>query len=297
MHDEASSLLLRDVSKRFDSPDGGSVLAVDRVSLSVAAGEMVSLIGQSGCGKSTILRMIAGLDQPTGGEVRVGGELITHPSADRGLMFQNHNLFPWMTVRRNIQSGLVARGILRERRNEVDEIMRLVGLEAFGNVYPHQLSGGMAQRVALARALINHPRVLLLDEPLGALDQLTRMQLQDEIIALWQTRSTTMVLVTHYIDEAIYMSDRVIVMTPRPGRIERVLDVPLERPRERNSPEFQKLRAEMIEALHLAEGGGISKKGRSNAASPSDSNMSSPVLTKKLDGQALAGSFSPVICR
>ena len=187
--------------------------------------------------------MIAGLDQPTSGEVRVGNEVITHPSADRGLMFQSHNLFPWLTVRRNIQSGLVARGLLRQRRPEVDEIMRVVGLEAFANVYPHQLSGGMAQRVALARALINHPRVLLLDEPLGALDQLTRMQMQDEILALWQARGTTMVLVTHYIDEAIYMSDRVVIMTPRPGRIERVLDVPLERPRERNSPEFQELRA------------------------------------------------------
>ena len=262
----------------FQSPDGGTVLAVDRVSLSVAAGEMVSLIGQSGCGKSTVLRMIAGLDQPTSGEVRVGNEVITHPSADRGLMFQSHNLFPWLTVRRNIQSGLVARGLLRQRRAEVDEIMRVVGLEAFANVYPHQLSGGMAQRVALARALINHPRVLLLDEPLGALDQLTRMQMQDEILALWQARGTTMVLVTHYIDEAIYMSDRVVIMTPRPGRIERVLDVPLQRPRERNSPEFQKLRAEMLEALHLAESGGAGSKSRSTAVVPGSVQMSAPVL-------------------
>jgi NitT/TauT family transport system ATP-binding protein/sulfonate transport system ATP-binding protein len=277
MHDEASSLLLRDVSKRFNSPDGGTVVALDHISLSVAAGEMVSLIGQSGCGKSTILRLIAGLDQPTSGEVRVGTEVITHPSADRGLMFQSHNLFPWQTVRRNIQSGLVARGLLRERRAEVDEIMRVVGLEAFADVYPHQLSGGMAQRVALARALINHPKVLLLDEPLGALDQLTRMQLQDEIIALWQARGTTMVLVTHYIDEAIYMSDRVIVMTPRPGRIERVFDVPLPRPRERNSLEFQKLRAELLEALHLAESGGVIK-GRSAASTSDRQTIPAPVL-------------------
>jgi ABC-type nitrate/sulfonate/bicarbonate transport system ATPase subunit len=277
MHDEASSLLLRDVSKRFNSPDGGTVLALDRISLSVAAGEMVSLIGQSGCGKSTILRLIAGLDQPTSGEVRVGTEVITNPSADRGLMFQSHNLFPWQTVRRNIQSGLVARGLLRERRGEVDEIMRLVGLEAFADVYPHQLSGGMAQRVALARALINHPKVLLLDEPLGALDQLTRMQLQDEIIALWQARGTTMVLVTHYIDEAIYMSDRVIVMTPRPGRIERVFDVPLARPRERNSAQFQKLRAELLEALHLAESGGVIN-GRTPEAGSDRQTIPAPVL-------------------
>jgi ABC-type nitrate/sulfonate/bicarbonate transport system ATPase subunit len=274
---EATSLRLRDVTKIFQSPDGGTVLAVDNISLSVAAGEMVSLIGQSGCGKSTVLRMIAGLDQPTSGEVRVGSEVITRPSADRGLMFQSHNLFPWLTVRRNIQTGLVARGLLRERRSEVDEIMRLVGLEAFANVYPHQLSGGMAQRVALARALINHPRVLLLDEPLGALDQITRMQMQDEILALWQARGTTMVLVTHYIDEAIYMSDRVVIMTPRPGRIERVLDVPLKRPRERNSAEFQKLRGEMLEALHLAEGGSGSKS-RSAADMPGPLHTRAPVL-------------------
>jgi ABC-type nitrate/sulfonate/bicarbonate transport system ATPase subunit len=251
-HDEAASLLVQDVTKIFRAADGSAVVALDHVSLSVAPGEMVSLVGQSGCGKSTLLRLIAGLDKPTAGEVREGTEIITGPSAERGMMFQNANLFPWLTVRRNIQAGLVARGVLRERRHEVDEFMKLVGLEAFANVYPHELSGGMAQRVALARALVNHPKVLLLDEPLGALDQFTRMRMQDEIIALWQARGTTMVLVTHYVDEAIYMSDRIVVMTPRPGRIERVLDNPLKRPRDRNSSEFQALRAEILEILHLA---------------------------------------------
>jgi 1H-pyrrole-2-carbonyl-[peptidyl-carrier protein] chlorinase len=287
--DDASSLLLRDVSKQFRSADGGDVLAVDRVSLSIAAREMVALIGQSGCGKSTLLRLIAGLDLPTSGEVRVGTELITRPSAERGLMFQSHNLFPWLTVRRNIQAGLVARGLLRQRRHEVDDIMRLVGLAAFADVYPHQLSGGMAQRVAQARALINHPKVLLLDEPLGALDQLTRMQMQDEILALWQARGTTMVLVTHYIDEAIYMSDRVVIMTPRPGRIERVLDVPLERPRQRNSPEFQALRTEILDALHLAEG--AENKRRSNAVTvtvPGRPDGPAPALAKSEAAQAPA---------
>jgi ABC-type nitrate/sulfonate/bicarbonate transport system ATPase subunit len=253
--DEASSLLVKDVSKVFQAHDGGTVLALDHVSLSVAAGEFVGLIGQSGCGKSTLLRLIAGLDKPTSGELRVGNEPITRPSAERGLMFQNHNLFPWLTVRRNIQSGLVCRGLLHKRRQEVEELMRLVGLQAFANVYPHQLSGGMAQRAALARALINHPKVLLLDEPLGALDQLTRMQMQDEVLRFWQARGMTMVLVTHYVDEAIYMSDRVVVMTPRPGRIVRIVDIPFKRPRERNSPEFMALRAEILEMLHFAEKG------------------------------------------
>jgi ABC-type nitrate/sulfonate/bicarbonate transport system ATPase subunit len=264
--DEAASLSIRDVTKVFPTPDGGKVHVLDRLSLSVAPGEMISLIGPSGCGKSTLLRLVAGLEQPTAGELRIGSEPITQPSAERGLMFQDPNLFPWLTVRRNIQAGLVARGVLRGRRHEVEEFMRLMGLEAFANVYPHQLSGGMAQRAALARALINHPRVLLLDEPLGALDQFTRMRMQDEVLRVWQARGTTMVLVTHDIDEAIYMSDRIAIMTPRPGRIERLIGVALERPRHRNNPAFLELRAAILEMLHFTgsaeEGGkGISPNG------------------------------------
>jgi predicted ABC-type transport system involved in lysophospholipase L1 biosynthesis ATPase subunit len=151
---------------------------------------MLALVGPSGCGKSTLLRLIAGLDEPTAGELRVDHKPIAGPSAERGLMFQEHSLFPWLTVRRNIQSGLAARGVLRERRHEVDEFMKLTGLTAFAGAYPHQLSGGMAQRAALARALVNHPRILLLDEPLGALDQFTRMRMQDEILKLWEARGT-----------------------------------------------------------------------------------------------------------
>jgi NitT/TauT family transport system ATP-binding protein/sulfonate transport system ATP-binding protein len=249
--DEASGLSAREVTKVFRAPDGGTVTALAGVSLAVEAGEMVSLIGPSGCGKSTLLRLIAGLDVPTSGEVRVGGEAVTGPSAERGLMFQDPNLFPWLSVRRNIQAGLVARGVLRRRRHEVEEFVRLMGLEDFADVYPHQLSGGMAQRAALARALVNHPRVLLLDEPLGALDQFTRMRMQDEVLRVWKARGTTMVLVTHDIDEAIYMSDRIALMTPRPGRVERVIEVALSRPRQRNSAEFLKLRAAILEMLHF----------------------------------------------
>jgi NitT/TauT family transport system ATP-binding protein/sulfonate transport system ATP-binding protein len=249
--DEASALLVRDVSKAFPAADGSTLLALNRVTLAVGAGELVSLIGPSGCGKSTLLRLIAGLDAPTSGELRVGAEPVTGPGAERGLMFQDPNLFPWLSVRRNIEAGLVARGVLRQRRHEVKEFLRLVGLEEFAERYPHQLSGGMQQRAALARALVNHPRVLLLDEPLGALDQFTRMRMQDEVLRLWQARGTTMLLVTHDIDEAIYMSDRIAVMTPRPGRIERVLEVPLGRPRQRNSPAFLELRVAILEMLHF----------------------------------------------
>jgi NitT/TauT family transport system ATP-binding protein/sulfonate transport system ATP-binding protein len=251
---DASALVVSEVSKAFGAADGSTVLALDRLSLSVGAGEMVSLIGPSGCGKSTLLRLMAGLDPPTSGELRVGNEQIKGPSAERGLMFQDPNLFPWLSVRRNIQAGLVARGVLRQSRPEVDEFLRLVGLEAFAGLFPHQLSGGMAQRAALARALINHPKVLLLDEPLGALDQFTRMRMQDEVVRLWQARGTTMVLVTHDIDEAIYMSNRIVIITPQPGRVDRVIKVDLERPRQRNSPRFLELRAQILEMLHFAGG-------------------------------------------
>ena len=251
---EASSLRVREVRKSFPVPEDSAArrLALEGVSLAVAAGELISLVGPSGCGKSTLLRLIAGLDAPDSGELSVGSEAITEPNAERGLVFQDPNLFPWLTVRRNIEAGLVARHVLREQRHEVEEFMRLVGLEGFGNAYPHHLSGGMAQRVALARALINHPKVLLLDEPLGALDAFTRMRMQDEVLRLWQARRTTMLLVTHDIDEAIYMSDRIVIMTQRPGRIERTIPVALDRPRDRSSSDFLQLRGEILELLHFA---------------------------------------------
>jgi sulfonate transport system ATP-binding protein len=249
-----SSLRVQDVSKSFPAPDDPLTRrqALSDISLSIAPGELVSLIGPSGCGKSSLLRLIAGLDTPDSGELLVGSDPINEPSAERGLVFQDPNLFPWLTVRRNIESGLVARRVLREKRNEVDEFMRLVGLEAFADAYPHHLSGGMAQRVALARALINHPKVLLLDEPLGALDAFTRMRLQDEVLRLWENRRTTMLLVTHDIDEAIYMSDRIMIMTQRPGRIDQTIANPLPRPRDRSSPEFLRLRGNILELLHFA---------------------------------------------
>jgi len=251
---EGSSLCVKNVSKNFPAvdPAAANTHALDAVSFSVAAGELISLIGPSGCGKSTLLRLIAGLDFPNSGELRVGTEAITGPSAERGLVFQDPSLFPWLTVRRNVQAGLVALGLLHAKRSEVSEFIHLVGLEGFADVYPHHLSGGMAQRVALARALITHPKVLLLDEPLGALDAFTRMRMQDEVLRLWQVRLTTMLLVTHDIDEAIYMSDRILIMTPRPGRIDRTIQVNLARPRDRSSVEFLQLRSEILRLLHLA---------------------------------------------
>ncbi len=259
MVNEGSALRVTEVSKHFasQSDPAGSTHALDRIVLSVAPGEFVSLVGPSGCGKSTLLRLIAGLDAPDSGQLTVGQAPIAEPSAERGLVFQDPNLFPWLTVRKNIEAGLVARGVLQEKRGEVDEFMRLVGLESFAGSFPHHLSGGMAQRVALARALINHPKVLLLDEPLGALDAFTRMRMQDEVLRLWEARGTTVLLVTHDIDEAIYMSDRIVMMSPRPGRIERILPITLPRPRQRNSPEFLQLRGEILESLHFAGQAGL----------------------------------------
>lgn len=251
---EGSSLHLQNVKKVFTPSDRTTIrtVALDFVSFSVGAGEFISIVGPSACGKSTLLRLIAGLDFPSSGALRVGEELITGTNAERGLVFQDPNLFPWLTVRHNIQTGLVALGLLRQKRHEVTEFIRLVGLEGFADVYPHHLSGGMAQRVALARALITHPKVLLLDEPLGALDAFTRMQMQDEVLRLWQARLTTMLLVTHDIDEAIYMSDRIFIMTPRPGRVDRSIFVDIDRPRDRSSTKFLRLRSEILQLLHLA---------------------------------------------
>src|SRR2546430_3899304 len=259
---EASSLMVREIRKSFPAPDNplSRRQVLDCLSFSLGAGELISVVGPSGCGKSTLLRLVAGLDAADSGDLLIGAEPITAPNAERGLVFQDPNLFPWLTVRRNIQAGLVARGVLGEKYREVDDFMRLVGLEIFADAYPHHLSGGMAQRAALARALINHPKILLLDEPLGALDAFTRMRMQDEVLRLWQARGTTMLLVTHDIDEAIYMSDRIMIMSPRPGRIERTISLALDRPRQRSRPDFLRLRGDILELLHFAGNASIENK-------------------------------------
>jgi ABC-type nitrate/sulfonate/bicarbonate transport system ATPase subunit len=250
---EAGALTIEQVSKTFLDPNSREVEALASISLTIKPGEFVSLVGASGCGKSTLLRLIAGLDAPDSGVIRLDGEPIREPSYLRGLVFQDPTLFPWLTVRRNVAVGLKARGVPKEQQKEVDHYIRLVGLEGFADAYPHQLSGGMAQRAALARALVNHPKVLLLDEPLGALDAFTRMQMQDEILRVWQDRGTTMLFVTHDIDEAIYLSDRIIIMSPRPGEIKEILDVPLGRPRSRNQADFFRLRSRILEILLFAK--------------------------------------------
>ncbi len=245
-------ITIEGVVKRFSQQNADDVIALSGIDLNIRAGEFVSLIGPSGCGKSTLLRLIAGLNGSDVGKLYIDGEEISQPSYERGLVFQNPMLFPWLNVHDNVAFGLRARSIYKDNKAEVDKFIDLVGLAAFHKSYPHQLSGGMAQRVSLARALVNHPKVLLLDEPLGALDAFTRMNMQDELIRIWQERQTTMIMVTHDVDEAIYLSDRVIVMTPRPGKIEKCIEVKQSRPRARNNPEFLSLRSTILEILNFA---------------------------------------------
>jgi ABC-type nitrate/sulfonate/bicarbonate transport system ATPase subunit len=246
------AIVVRDVRKLYSDPFGREVEALSTVNLVVKPGDFVSIVGPSGCGKSTLLRLIAGLEQVTEGAITVDNEPIEGPHFLRGMVFQDPTLYPWLTVKKNIALGLDARGIDWKQNGEVDEFVRLFGLDGFQDSYPHQLSGGMAQRAALARALVNKPKVLLLDEPLGALDAFTRMQMQAEILKVWRTHATTMVFVTHDIDEAIFLSDYIVIVSPRPGKIEQVISVPLGRPRERNHPDFLALRAKILEILHFA---------------------------------------------
>ena len=213
------------------------------------------LIGASGCGKSTLLRIVAGFEPASEGQVIVAGRPVTGPGPDRGMVFQDYGLFPWLSVRGNIGFGPAARGLGRKEVAEIAErYIDIVGLRAFADAYPHQLSGGMKQRVAIARVLANDARVLLMDEPFGALDAMTRERLQDELLDLWQRTGLTVIFVTHSIEEAIFLADRVVVMSPGPGRIVSDQRVLLDRPRDVSSPVFNELRRELSARLHSHHG-------------------------------------------
>ena len=248
----SGELRLRAVSRAFQV--GGRALpALAGIDLTVPPGSFVTIVGASGCGKSTLLRLVAGLDTGFDGAVTLDGQAVVGPSLDRGLVFQEPRLFPWLTVAQNIALGLLNADLPKaERKRTVQEHIALVGLNGFQDAGPHQLSGGMAQRAAIARGLVNRPRVLLLDEPFGALDALTRARLQDELQRIWAAEGITMVLVTHDVEEAVYLGDRVIIMAPRPGRIAASFDVSLARPRERSDPELAGVRDAVMAALQQA---------------------------------------------
>ena len=244
-------LEIKGVNRIYKDEDS-TVEALTNVNLTINKGEFVSIIGSSGCGKTTLLRLIAGFDKPQTGELILNGKKITEPSPERGYVLQQGSLFPWLTVEENIGIGLKARHVFKDKKDKVPEFVSLIGLQGFEKSYPHQISGGMAQRVAIARALINDPELLLLDEPMGALDSFTRADIQDKLLELRKKKNTTMILVTHDVDEAIYLSDRIIIMTPRPGKVSEILDIKLPHPRHRGGTEFLTIRKNILEKFHLA---------------------------------------------
>ena len=243
-----SNLDLRGVSHRFDF-EGAPLPVLDRLHLRVERGQFVAFLGPSGCGKSTLLRLVAGLEPPSEGELLVEGEPILGPDPSRVVVFQDPTLFPWRNVWDNVALGLEAQGLLKSRRARVDETLRLVGLTGFAKAYPHQLSGGMAQRVALARALVNDPEMLILDEPLGKLDSLTRLTMQGEIVTLWRNAGFTTLLVTHDIEEALLMATRIVVLSERPAAMK--ADIRLEKPypRHRGDPDLVAKRQDILGLL------------------------------------------------
>ena len=252
---ETVTLQLNHVSKSFAKVDKeGITNALGNIDLTMHDGEFISLVGTSGCGKSTILRLIAGLIPPTMGTLMVNGEEITGPDPSRGMVFQKPTLFPWLTVEKNISFSLRMQNKFKGNEEEVERMLKVIGLEEFRDDYPGQLSGGMAQRVALVRTLINHPKILLLDEPLGALDAFTRMNMQDEILDIWKKRKQLVVMVTHDVDEAIYMGTRVIAMEANPGQIKADIPIELPYPRDRSSAEFVGYRNRILGLLNYGSG-------------------------------------------
>ena len=245
-----AALAVRDVSHRFEL-DGQPLPVLDHIDFSAEPGAFVALLGPSGCGKSTLLRLVAGLEPPTSGRLLVDGQPIEGPHPSRVVVFQDPTLYPWRSVWKNAALGLEARGLLRAHRGRVDDALKLVGLTGFENAYPHQLSGGMAQRAALARALVNEPSLLILDEPLGKLDSLTRIAMQSELVALWQRSRFTALLVTHDVEEALFMAERVIVFSERPARIKADVVNDLPYPRHRGDPRLADLRHQVLTQLGL----------------------------------------------
>lgn len=231
----------------------GTITAMDHVSLNIEEGEFICLLGPSGCGKSTFLNIVAGFLTPTSGEITLDGKAITKPGKERGVVFQEHALFPWLTIKENILFGLKLRNVAaQEQKQELEKYLDMMGLTRFQNAFPKELSGGMRQRTSIARALINQPRTLLMDEPFSALDEQTRRKLQDELVKIWAREKVTIIFITHSIDEALILADRIVVMTPRPGRIHTIYDMTgYARPRDESSQEMLAIKQEIGEILKM----------------------------------------------
>jgi NitT/TauT family transport system ATP-binding protein len=239
-------LEIRNLTKMF-STEEGEMAALEDISIEVTPAEFLCIIGPSGCGKTTLLRMVAGLDHPSSGEIILDGKEVKGPSPDRGMVFQEFSLFPWRTVLKNVEFGLEIKGVGDKARREIAEkYIELVGLQGFENHYPYELSGGMKQRVAIARALATEPSILLMDEPFGSVDAQTRNILQEELLEIWKRTKKTVLFVTHSVDEAVYLADRVAVMSARPGCLIKCLDIDIPRPRKRTSMEVNEFREKLL---------------------------------------------------
>jgi ABC-type nitrate/sulfonate/bicarbonate transport system ATPase subunit len=249
---QMGTLEIKNLNKKF-KVNGDATPVLDNINLDVKSGEFVSIIGPSGCGKTTLLRLIIGLENSYEGDILLDGKRIKGPGLERGVVFQDHRLLPWLTVERNVGLGLEGKRCGSGNRKQiVQEHLELVGLHGYEKAHPSQLSGGMAQRAAIARALVNRPEILLLDEPLGALDALTRMYMQIELEKIWhREQDITMIMITHDVEEAIYLSDKVVIMSSRPGTIKKIIPVPLARPRDRAGYDFMNLKEEILEEFQL----------------------------------------------
>ena len=245
------SIEIKNINKSFDGR-GKNLSVLEDINFHIDDGELICLLGPSGCGKTTLLRLIAGLDQPTSGEIIANGEVVKKPSGDRAVIFQQYSLFPWLTVLQNVTFGLEISGGSKEENVQVAErYLQRVGLYDFKDSYPHELSGGMKQRVAIIRSLLNHSPILLMDEPFSALDMQNRHKLQEQLIGVWKRFENTIVFVTHDVDEAVYLADRIVLLDKNPGRIAEVIEVGLERPRKRDSEEFLALQESIVDKLDM----------------------------------------------
>lgn len=245
----------RNISKYYENLEGEETTALKQINLTVKDGEFICILGPSGCGKSTLLEIAAGLMPHYDGEILLDGRLVSGTSRDIGVVFQDSSLFPWRSVSKNIEFGLeIANDDKIERAQKVEKAIESVGLNGFENKYPHQLSGGMRQRAGIARTLVNNPECILMDEPFSAVDHLTRLTLQEEIVRIWQKEQKTIIFITHDVSEAVYLATRIVLLTPRPGKIQKIFDVPMDRPRNRNNPSFLDIIEKIYICLNNPEG-------------------------------------------